>query len=103
MICRAAVYATVLLTAAGLAEAATPRGENLAERWCSQCHAVKPNQVSTNPKAPPFPEVAAQPSITEYTLRVFLNIQHVEMPNFILKPEDADLLIDYIMSLKPKP
>jgi hypothetical protein len=63
---------------------------------------VKPNQVSTNPKAPPFLEVAARPSSTDYTLRVFLNIQHVEMPNFILKPDDADALVDYIMSMKPR-
>jgi mono/diheme cytochrome c family protein len=104
MIGRTAIYAIMLLavTVTSQGKAAAPAGENLAERWCSQCHAVKPNQVSTNPKAPPFLEVAARPSSTDYTLRVFLNIQHIEMPNFILKPDDADALVDYILSMKPK-
>lgn len=105
MIGRSAIHAFVVLAVplavTGVANAAATPGEGLAERWCSQCHAIKPNQVSTNPKAPPFAEVAAQPSTGEYTLRVFLNIQHVEMPNFILKPDDADALVEYIMSLKP--
>ena len=111
MIGRTAIYTVVSLTApltlalsvADPAKAAAAAGESLAERWCSQCHAVKRNQASPNLKAPTFPEVAAQPSITEYTLRVFLHIEHVAMPNFMLKPEDADMLVDYIMSLKPTP
>lgn len=106
LIGRHAIYAIVMLSALPTVtdpgKAAALQGEDLAQRWCSQCHAVKPNQVSTNPKAPPFPQVAAQPSITEYTLRVFLNIQHIEMPDFILKPEDADALVGYILSLKQK-
>ena len=101
-----AIYAGVVLAALPIVTAvpakATTRGEDLAQRWCMQCHAVKPNQASLNPKAPPFPVVAAQPSISDYTLRVFLKIQHVEMPNFILNPDDADVLIGYILSLRPK-
>lgn len=104
MIRRTAIYAIVLLavTVMSQGKAAAPVGENLAARWCSQCHAVKPNQVSTNPEAPPFGDVAARSSSTDYTLRVFLNIQHVNMPNFILQPDDADALVHYIMSMKPK-
>lgn len=89
---------TLAITGAACAELP---GKGLAERWCSQCHAVKTNQVSPNPKAPPFSEVAAQPSITEYTLRVFLQTEHTKMPNFILKPDVTDDLVDYIISLKP--
>jgi len=103
---RTTIWATITFAAAlalaviGPALAAPP-GESLAERWCAQCHAVKPNQVSPNPKAPPFPELAAQPSITEYTLRVFLHTQHATMPNFILPPDATDDLVGYIISLKP--
>jgi mono/diheme cytochrome c family protein len=107
MIGRTTIYTVVslmaqlALSATSPAKAAALTGESLAEHWCSQCHAIKENQASPNPKAPTFPKVAAQPSISEYTLRVFLHTEHVTMPNFILKPEDADVLIDYIMSLKP--
>lgn len=100
-ICTAIMLAFPLsLAITGLAWAELP-GKSLAERWCSQCHAVKPNQVSPNPKAPAFSEIAAQPSITEYTLRVFLQTEHAKMPNFILKPDVTDDLVDYIISLKP--
>jgi mono/diheme cytochrome c family protein len=107
MIGRTTIYTVVslmaqlALSATSPAKAAALTGESLAEHWCSQCHAIKGNQASPNPKAPPFPVAAAQPSITEYTLRVFLRTEHVAMPNFILKPEEADILVDYIMSLKP--
>ena len=103
MIGRTTTTVLVLLLApliAGSAKTAELTGESLAAHWCSQCHAIKGNQASPNPRAPTFPEVAAQPSISEYTLRVFLRTEHVTMPNFILKPEEADLLVDYILSLK---
>lgn len=96
-------HLALVLSVTSPAKAAALSGESLAERWCSQCHAIRGNQASPNPKAPTFPKVAAQPSISEYTLRVFLRTEHVLMPNFILKPEDTDLLVGYIMSLKPAP
>jgi mono/diheme cytochrome c family protein len=78
------------------------RGRILAEQQCSHCHAVKRDEVSSDPEAPSFAEVAAEPSITEYMLRVFLKTSHPTMPNLIIKPEDVDDLVSYIMSLKPK-
>jgi mono/diheme cytochrome c family protein len=87
--------------AADDASAATPRGEALAQSWCSQCHAVKPNQSSANPAAPKFSDLAAEPSITEYSLRAFLTTPHLTMPNFMLKSDDIDDIAGYILSLKP--
>ncbi len=89
--------------APGNAAAAPLAGEPLAQRWCAQCHAVKPGGVSPEPKAPSFGELAAQPSITEYSLRILLRTPHESMPDLILKPEDLDDLVGYIVSLKPKP
>lgn len=91
-----------VLSAAGNAWAATPRGEALSQSWCSQCHAVKPNQSSANPAAPRFSDVAAEPSITEYSLRVFLKTPHSTMPNIMLKSDDMDDIASYILSLKPR-
>jgi mono/diheme cytochrome c family protein len=97
------VAALAVLAAATTAVAAPPGGENLAERVCAQCHAVKPGQVSKNPDAPPFAELASQPSITEFSLRVFLRTPHENMPNFMLKPDEMDEITSYILSLKRTP
>lgn len=91
-----------VLAAPGDAWAATPRGEALTQRWCSQCHAVKPNQSSANPAAPRFSDLAAEPSITEYSLRAFLKTPHLTMPNFMIKSDDIDDITSYILSLKPR-
>ena len=90
------------LSAAADAQAAAPRGENLAQSWCSQCHAVKPDQSSPNPAAPRFPDVAAEPSMTEYALRAFLKTPHPTMPNIMMKSDDMDDIVSYILSLKPQ-
>ena len=92
-----------VLTAAAIggARADAARGSALAEHWCSQCHGVRPNEASASPKAPRFSEIAAEPSATERSLRVFLRTPHVNMPNLILQPDDIDDLVDYILSMKP--
>jgi mono/diheme cytochrome c family protein len=90
------------LSAAGDAQAAAPRGENLVQSWCSQCHAVKPDQTSPNPAAPRFPDVAAEPSMTEYALRAFLKTPHPTMPNIMMESDDMDDIVSYILSLKPR-
>jgi mono/diheme cytochrome c family protein len=94
--------AIITLVVAGNAWAAAPRGETLAERWCAECHAVKPNQSSANPAAPKFSDVAAEPSITELSLRAFLKTPHATMPNIMMKPDDMDDIVSYILSLKPR-
>jgi mono/diheme cytochrome c family protein len=103
--CRWIAFAVVFAQAGatGPAVAATTRGETLAGQWCAACHAIKAGQTSPNPKAPAFPAIAAEPSATEYSLRVFLRTTHATMPNFTINPDDIDDLVDYIRSLKAKP
>jgi mono/diheme cytochrome c family protein len=91
------------LSTGSAATGASNPGEKLAERWCGQCHAVNANQLSANPSAPPFRELAPEPSVTPYSLRVLLRSPHAIMPNLMLKPEEMDEITEYIMSLKPKP
>jgi mono/diheme cytochrome c family protein len=100
----------VLLAVAGFfvflarddARADAARGHVLSEQWCAQCHGVRPGMSSSNPKAPSFPAIALEPSATEYSLRTFLRTPHPTMPNFILKPDDIDDIVDYIISLKTR-
>ena len=91
----------VLCGAAGPALAASP-GETLAQQWCAGCHAIRPGQQSPNPKAPTFPAIAAEPSATDYSLRVFLKTTHATMPNYRIDPDAIDDIVAYIRSLKPK-
>ena len=77
-------------------------GKQLSEALCSQCHAIVAGQPSPNPKAPTFARSAADPSITLYSLRAFLRTSHETMPNIIVKPDDADDIAEYLLSLAPK-
>ncbi len=75
-------------------------GLALAKAWCSQCHRVEPGTFGIF--AADFGEVANLPSTTALSLRVFLQSNHKEMPNFSLKSAEADDIIAYILSFKRK-
>ena len=77
-------------------------GKNLAEKWCVECHGVRADRLSPNLAAPTFPELAAEPSITEYSLRALLRSPHQTMPHITFTPDQMDNIIEYIMSLKPR-
>ena len=76
-------------------------GKNLAGKWCVECHGIRADQLSPNLAAPTFPRLAAEPSITEYSLRALLRSPHETMPHITFTPDQMDDIIDYIMSLKP--
>jgi mono/diheme cytochrome c family protein len=77
-------------------------GERLAEKWCAECHAIRADRLSPNPASPTFPKLAAEPSITEYSLRALLRSPHETMPHIMFKDDELDDIISYIMSLKPR-
>jgi mono/diheme cytochrome c family protein len=95
-------FLAVILIASGetgSGRADSRRGEWFAEKWCSQCHAMNPNQISANPAAPRFSDLAANPSISDASLRAFLNTTpHWSMPKFKLKSNDLNDVIGYILS-----
>ena len=96
------VMGLMVLYGASNARADAARGLVLAGQWCSQCHGVRPNEGSANPKAPTFQAIAAETSVTEISLRVFLRTPHSTMPNLMLQPDDTDDIVDYLLSLKPR-
>ena len=77
-------------------------GHRLAEAWCKSCHQIDANTTGTANAAPDFAAVANLPSTTELSLKVFLGSSHRNMPNLILKPEQTENLVSYILSLKRK-
>ena len=75
-------------------------GHQLATAWCKECHAIEAATIGTANPGPDFIKVANQLSTTALSLKVFLQSSHRSMPNLILKPDETDHLIDYILSLK---
>ena len=79
------------------------RGRAYAERICSECHAVRPDQA-LSPKfgVAPFKVIADTPGMTAMALSVWLRSTHRDMPNLIIPADDRDDVIAYIESLKAK-
>jgi mono/diheme cytochrome c family protein len=100
--------AALLLIRLNNAQGASPEtsnvseGHRLAEAWCKACHVIDMRTAGTANTAPDFVAIANQPSTTELSLKVFLGSNHRNMPNLILRPEQADNLVSYILSLKRK-
>lgn len=96
----ALLFVGFALSLSGPAAADQLAGQRLAERWCARCHAVKADRASPVRTAPRFTQIAQDPAITEYTLRILLQTEHPKMPNLMIHRDDIDDLVDYIMSLK---
>ena len=98
----AAALSIVLVPDAGTA-ADLAAGKSLAEKRCAQCHGIRPDRLAPNLSAPTFPELAAEPSITEYSLRALLRAPHETMPQITFTPDEMDDIVGYIISLKSRP
>ena len=77
------------------------KGRAVAQQFCAECHAIeKGNVPSPNSEAPSFTVVASTPGMTAMALNVFFQTPHRAMPNLILKTDQKNDIIAYIMSLK---
>ena len=97
-----AVALSIMLASAASRSADLVAGELLADKWCAQCHGVRADRLGPNLAAPTFPELAAEPSITEYSLRALLRAPHETMPQITLTPDEMEDIVGYVMSLKPR-
>ena len=100
----AAMMALPLAAGCGEAQEIRPepgRGLALAQRLCSQCHAVRKEQTqSPNENAPRFQVIASIPGMTSIALSAALNTSHRTMPNIMLAADEQGDVIAYILSLK---
>jgi mono/diheme cytochrome c family protein len=85
---------------ATLSSDSAPAGHRLADAWCKDCHAIEATTTGNVGAAPAFAAIANQPSTTELSLKVFLRTSHRSMPNLVIAPDQADDLVNYILSLK---
>ena len=95
------LVSTLLSLQTAAANANNAHGLALVRGWCVECHAITRGGRSPNTDAPSFADLAAQNSTTKLSLGAFLRTPHPTMPNIIIKPDDADDIIGYILSLRP--
>lgn len=79
------------------------RGQALAERLCSTCHAIGPQDASPFAPAPPFREIVTRypPEALAESLAEGIQVGHPAMPEFRLEPEEIDELLAYLRTLPP--
>lgn len=76
-------------------------GRAIAEKVCRQCHEIEPGSAASKSNAPPaFASIAAMPSTTALSLKVFLRTPHGEMPDIILSDTEINAVSDYILALR---
>jgi mono/diheme cytochrome c family protein len=77
------------------------QGQALAESMCADCHTLGGARRTDRP-SPDFAEIAAMPSTTPLSLRVFLKSPHRDMPDLILSDAQINALVAYILELGGK-
>jgi mono/diheme cytochrome c family protein len=102
MLLAAAIALPVSIGCAAAQEIGHPsRGLALAQRLCSECHAVEREQArSPNVDAPRFAAIAATPGMTSIALSAALNTSHRSMPNILLPADEQADVIAYILTLR---
>jgi cytochrome c len=107
MIVRLAVMCLLLATSAGLAEDSEPSplerdGRALAERMCSECHAIDKSGQSPHVGAPAFRALDRRVDLDTFMdrLREGLMVGHPDMPTFRFTREDARALLLYLRSVQ---
>ncbi|KQT53362.1 hypothetical protein ASG52_04350 [Methylobacterium sp. Leaf456] len=79
------------------------RGRTLAVQLCAECHVVGGQPHAGGFVGPSFVGIANMPSTTGTALTVFLQSHHQRMPSLRLDRNEADAVIDDILSLKEAP
>jgi len=85
---------------AGGASSDSAAGYRLPAAWCKDCHSIEAATAGASGGPPDFTGIADRHATTALSLRVFLQTSHPSMPNLILKPDETDSLVNYILSLK---
>lgn len=93
-----------------LVQTEAERGHYVAEKWCSECHRVAPDEPSgmrvghvlpPPVAAPSFMVIAARPDTTAGSLDHFLAELHLPMPTYRLREDERREVVAYILSLAP--
>ncbi len=83
-----------------LAEESAEWGEEIAKRWCAECHVVSADQEQASADAPTFRSIAERSEGTFAWLGAFLAEPHPVMPEMSLSRREIRDLAAYLASLK---
>jgi cytochrome c len=104
---RLAIILVLLGTSASLAEDSKlspleEHGRALAERMCSQCHAIGKRGQSPHVGAPAFRTLDGRVDLDTFMdrLREGLMVDHPDMPTFRFSREDARAFLLYLRSIQ---
>ena len=75
-------------------------GREIAQRWCSACHVVAPDQTSGSAAVPTFMEIARRSNGELSFLEGFLADPHPVMPDMSLTRQEIKSLVAYIGTLR---
>ncbi len=82
------------------------RGEAIARKNCSACHAIGRSGASPNPKSPPFRELSRKYPISnlEEALGEGIVVGHegLEMPQFQFSSAQVEALLAYLTSIQKR-
>ena len=95
------LFLSAILAAVRPAAAANvPRGTQLAQQWCANCHVIGGKPPATTQQGPPSFHAIAQGPLNADQLRAFLSHPHGAMPDLALSRSEIDDLIGYISTLR---
>ena len=79
-------------------------GHEIAERFCSRCHAIGLEGDSPHNSAPPFRLIVAKGNVEnlEEALGEGIVVGHPDMPQFQFSPQNVGALVAYLKSLSGK-
>jgi mono/diheme cytochrome c family protein len=84
----------------------TEKGREIAETFCSRCHAIGLHGDSPNPKSPPFRQLGKKYPLSdlEEALGEGLVVGHEgsEMPPFVFSTQQIEALLAYLASVQQK-
>lgn len=89
-------------TDAGAGKASRARGAALVEQWCRDCH-LRPGDKPDSDMAPPYEDIVTWPGRDRAYLKRILAEDHFPMSTYRLFDDEKADVLDWLMSLKPKP
>jgi mono/diheme cytochrome c family protein len=97
-----ATLTTVISAPAQIVNGDVSMGQQLAQKWCSDRHAVGSEDADAHGSVPSFVSIAEMSSTTSISLHAFLQTSHDRMPNVQLTQTQIDDVVAYSLSLKGK-
>ncbi len=78
----------------------TPQKGIASRKLGAPCHAIEPHIARMSDRAPSFEAIANRHQTTALSLKVFLSINHQNMPNLVIAPNQANALANHILGLR---